>query len=372
MKKILVIEDERSMRETILELLEAEGFQGIGAENGSIGIQKAQEYLPDLILCDVVMPHLDGYGVLSSLRHNPATATIPFIFLTAMGARERVREGMQMGADDYLTKPFTAEELLGAIASRFARQAILTSQSQQQLDDLRNSIALSLPHELRTPLHGILGLAGLLLEDYQTIERQEILEIAEGIYAAADRLHRLIQNYLLYVELELTTKDLNRITRLRSASTHYPKVLIANVATQIAKRYGRETDLFLNLENTVVQIADLKLHKIAEELIDNAFKFSKAGTAIQLTTVADAEGLTLWITNHGRGMTADQIASLGAYMQFERKFYEQQGSGLGLAIAKRLVELHGGSLSIESTPGQQTTIQVTLPGSHQVSTNPRL
>jgi two-component system sensor histidine kinase/response regulator len=361
MKKILVIEDERSIRETILELLEVEGFQVIGAENGSIGIQRAQEYLPDLILCDVVMPRPDGYGVLSALRQNSTTATIPFIFLTAMGTKESVRQGMQMGADDYLTKPCTAAELLGAITSRFEKQEILVSQSQQQLDDLRNSIALSLPHEVRTPLHGILGLAELLIEDYQTIERQEILEVAEGIYSAADRLHRLIQNYLLYVELELTVKDLDRINLLRSASTHYPKVLITNVATQVSKRYGRQTDLALNLQNATVQIADLKLNKIVEELIDNAFKFSRAGTSIQLTTLVDAGCLTLWIIDYGRGMTADQIASLGAYMQFERKFYEQQGSGLGLAIAKRMVEIHGGSLSIESVPGQQTTVKVMLP-----------
>ncbi|MCL6432635.1 MAG: response regulator [Leptolyngbyaceae cyanobacterium HOT.MB2.61] len=363
MKKILIIEDERSIREMILELLEKEGFQTIGAEDGSVGIQKAQEHMPDLILCDVVMPRPNGYEVLSALRHHPATATIPFIFLTAMGAKENIRQGMQLGADDYLTKPFTTEELLGAIASRFEKQAILASQSQQQLNELRNSIALSLPHELRMPLHGILGLAELLIEDYEQIERHEVLEVAEGIYSAADRLHRLIQNYLLYVELELAANDTERIRFFRGAVIHYPKVLIANVATQVAKRYGREADLHLNLQNMTVQIEDLKLNKVVEELTDNAFKFSRAGTPVQLTATASDAGFTLWIRDHGRGLTTEQIASLGAYMQFERKFYEQQGSGLGFAIAKRLVELHRGSLTIESTPGVQTTVKITLPSS---------
>jgi signal transduction histidine kinase len=361
MKKILVIEDDRSIRETILELLTAEGFQVVVAEDGKIGIQKAQEHTPDLILCDIVMPRPDGYGVLSTLRQNPATAAIPFIFLTAIDAKENIRQGMQLGADDYLTKPFTPTELLGAIASRFEKQAILASQSQQQLDNLRSSIALSLPHELRTPLHGILGLAELLIEDYQNIERREILEISEGIYSAAERLHRLIQNYLLYVELELAVTDVDRINHLRSYSTHFPKLLITNIATQVARQFGRESDLYLNLQNTTIQIADLKLIKVVEELVDNAFKFSKAGTPVQLTTTSNENGLTLWITDYGRGMTPEQIAGLGAYMQFERKFYEQQGTGLGLAIAKRLVELHGGTLTIESVPGQQTTLQVTLP-----------
>lgn len=362
MKKILIIEDERSIRESILELLEAEGFHVIGAENGSVGIQKAKEHLPDLILCDVVMPYPDGYNVLSSLRDNPMTATIPFIFLTAMGAKEQVRQGMQLGADDYLTKPCTTEELLGAIASRFEKQEILASQSQQQLDNLRSSIALSLPHELRTPLHGILGLAELLIEDYSTIERNEIFEIADGIYKAAERLHRLIQNYLLYVELELAIKDRDRVKSLRNHSTHFAEPVIRNIATQVAQRYSRENDLQLYLQNASAQIADLKLSKVVEELVDNAFKFSKAGAPVRIKSTPRDPGLTLLIVDQGRGMNAEHIASLGAYMQFERKFYEQQGSGLGLAIAKRLVELHGGTLAIESEPGRGTKIQVTLPG----------
>jgi signal transduction histidine kinase len=361
MKRILVIEDERSIRESILELLQIEGFSVISAENGRIGLQLVQESPPDLILCDVVMPDIDGYGVLTALRRNPMTVTIPFIFLTARGMKEDIRQGMGLGADDYMIKPFTAEELLRAITTRFERQQTLIKQSQKQLEHLRNSIALSLPHELRTPLNGILGLAELLRDDYLQIGQQEILEIAEGIHGAADRLHRLIQNYLLYVELELMMLDADRVQVLQNAKTYYPKVLIAKVATQVATRADRQADLKLNLQNLTIQISDLKLSKVVEELTDNAFKFSKAGTPVTLDSVVTEQGLSLSITDQGRGMTADQIASLGAYMQFERKFYEQQGSGLGLAIAKRLVELHGGTLTIESIPKHQTIVQITLP-----------
>jgi CheY-like chemotaxis protein len=128
MKKILVIEDEPTVQANILELLEAEDFHGIGAENGFIGALWAREHLPDLIICDVMMPELDGYGVLTVLRQDPVTATIPFIFLTAKADKVDLRQGMELGADDYLTKPFTADELLGAIASRFAKQEIVMHQ----------------------------------------------------------------------------------------------------------------------------------------------------------------------------------------------------------------------------------------------------
>ncbi|UBF23929.1 response regulator [Kovacikia minuta CCNUW1] len=361
MKRILIIEDERSIRESVLELLEVEGFNVTSAENGSVGLQIVQEHPPDLVLCDVIMPELDGYEVLTALRQNPITATIPFIFLTAKGMKEDIRQGMGLGADDYLIKPFTPQELLRAIATRLERQQVLVNHSQKQLENLRSSIALSLPHELRTPLNGILGLAELLRDEYEQIERQEIVELAEGIHNAAERLHRLIQNYLLYVELELMTMDTERVQTLQSARTYYPKVVIAKVATQIANQAGRLADLHLNLQNTVVQISDLKLTKIVEEVTGNAFKFSKAGTPVTLTAVITDQELVLSVIDQGRGMTPEQIDSLGPYVQFERKFYEQQGSGLGLAIAKRLVELHAGTLTIESIPFQQTTVQVMLP-----------
>ncbi|WP_375498199.1 response regulator [uncultured Nostoc sp.] len=134
MTKILVIEDEPESRDIFLDSLEAEGFEAIAAENGLVGIQQAQDHLPDLVLCDIMMPELDGYGVLTTLRQNPLTATIPFIFLSAKSTKTEVRQGMNLGADDYLTKPSTVEELLGAIATRLEKQATVknwyTAQSQ--------------------------------------------------------------------------------------------------------------------------------------------------------------------------------------------------------------------------------------------------
>ena len=137
MKKILVIEDEAESRDIFLDSLEAEGFEAIAAQNGVVGIQQAQEHLPDLVICDIAMPELDGYGVLTTLRQNPVTATIPFIFLSAKATKAEIRQGMDLGADDYLTKPSTIEELLGAIAARLEKQAALrecyAAQSQQAL-----------------------------------------------------------------------------------------------------------------------------------------------------------------------------------------------------------------------------------------------
>ncbi len=120
MTKILVIEDEETVRENILELLDAEGFDAIAAENGRIGLALAQQQLPDLILCDIRMPELDGYSVLRALRSEPTTKKIPFIFLSAKAAKTDFSLGLELGANAYITKPFTLTQLLDTIEEAHA------------------------------------------------------------------------------------------------------------------------------------------------------------------------------------------------------------------------------------------------------------
>ena len=125
MSKILIIEDEARTRDMFQDCLEAEGFQTLGAEDGLAGVQQAKQHLPNLVLCDVVMPKLDGYEVLNQLRQAATTATIPFIFITAKTGKADRRQGMSLGADDYLTKPSTVEELLDAVSTRLKKHAML-------------------------------------------------------------------------------------------------------------------------------------------------------------------------------------------------------------------------------------------------------
>ena len=136
MVKILVIEDEVEIRSNLLELLDLEGYSVTGADNGMTGLLGAMQQMPDLIMCDVMMPELDGYDVLRALRQEPKTAAIPFIFLTALADKGDIRQGMVLGADDYLTKPFTRSDVLSAVASRLHKQAA----SQAQLVSLRHEI----------------------------------------------------------------------------------------------------------------------------------------------------------------------------------------------------------------------------------------
>lgn len=140
MTKILVIEDEAQLRSNTLQILEFEDFHTLEAENGLVGVQLAQEQVPDLILCDVMMPELDGYDVLARLRQNPTTANIPFIFTTAKASKADLRRGMELGADDYLAKPFTADELMGAISTRLEKQANIVQHYTDEIKQVEEKL----------------------------------------------------------------------------------------------------------------------------------------------------------------------------------------------------------------------------------------
>jgi two-component system, sensor histidine kinase and response regulator len=363
MKNILVIEDEPQIRENLQEILTLCDFNAMTACNGAQGLEALRSTLPDLILCDVNMPELDGHDVLRMLRMDAVTANIPFIFLTSNGDRPDVRSGMEMGASDYLTKPVRADELVKAINTQMAKSTITKRHAEAKLNQLRSNINLALPHELYTPLNGIIGSADLLIREHHDLDDTERLELAQQIRQSAMRLYDLTRNFLLYAELEMMVTAPHRAELIRQnrRARHPVQSPITNTAQKCAKKYDRLTDLHLEIETAELAISEIKLIKLIGELLDNAFKFSAPGQPVQLFGRYVDQVYQIDILDMGRGLTPQQIEQLGGYMQFDRDRYEQQGGGLGLMIAKRLVELHGGELTIHSIPEQETIVSITLP-----------
>jgi two-component system sensor histidine kinase/response regulator len=165
MQTVLVIDDTEEMRRMIVNILDHFGFSTSEAPDGLSGIAKAVECQPDLIICDVRMPGMDGFQTLSAIREEPATATIPFIFLTAAMDKGDMRRGMINGADDYVTKPFTTQELLEAVTTRLARQAELKYEIYKRADKLRENIVQLFSREITAPLDSILGLTFIMMSD---------------------------------------------------------------------------------------------------------------------------------------------------------------------------------------------------------------
>jgi len=365
MKKVLVIDDTDEIRTVISESLKVYGFATTVAGDGQTGIAAAQNESPDLIICDINMPNLDGFQTLTALREDEKTATIPFIFLTGATDKTDMRKGMELGADDYLTKPFTHRELLAAVNARLEKQADQKRQSEKKLDELRGNITLALPHELRTPLNGIMGLAGLLIEDCQSISREELQESARYIHESALRLHRLIENFLVYSQIELMSSESVKLETYDGYAPVPVLEVVPDMVRKVAERHERTNDLSMDIAEANLFLPAQNLAKIAEELADNAFKFSAPGRPVRVEGAFQGYRYELRFTDQGRGMSPEHIEKIGPHMQFDRRTYEQQGSGLGLVIAKRLTELLGGQFQVESQIDKGTTVVVRfhVPGS---------
>lgn len=366
MVSILIVEDEADIRMDIMDMLELEGFQTLGAENGLEGLELAKSRLPDLIISDIMMPKMDGYQLLLNLQTNATTATIPVLFLTAKADKQDIRKGMGFGADDYITKPFSHKDLLEAINVRLAKQARITQNYRQHIDELHSSLTRSLPHELRTPLNSILGYTSFLLEDIYSFDHEQMHSMIETVFRAGQRLERLAENYLTYTQIELAHFKPETIEKTRKMSADnpiYAAPIVEYLALKYAESYDREADLVLEISGNELAIAfyDDDFKKVIAELLDNAFKFSERGTTVHVTFgLIDAEA-TLKISDEGRGMSSEQIKKIDAFLQFEREFYEQQGLGLGLVIVKGLLDIYAGTIMIESVPNQGTSVLVSLP-----------
>ena len=363
MKNILVIEGEENFRENILELLSAEGYLPYGAKNGEEGINLAREVLPDLIICDILVPKLDGYKVRSILTKDASTARIPFIFLTAKTERDNMRKGMDLGADDYIIKPFTRKELLQSIQVRLEKQGMLERLAQEKMATLQVNASLSLPHELLPPLSIILGYSELMVGPGSQMNQQQIRAIAIDINQAAQRMLRLIQNHLLFNELGLAISDPDKIRTIRSSRVISSWITISEISSVIARRMNRERDLKINLVDASLNISEAYLQNIIEEILENAFKYSLPGSPIELSgnLVSQKSSYLLRIVDYGQGMSQEQIQYILGYSNSGRGLIELQKLGIGLLLVKRLVDIHGGELNQTSAPGISTVVEIILP-----------
>jgi two-component system, sensor histidine kinase and response regulator len=369
MSRILVIEDKDELRCELVDLLELEGFEVVEARNGRLGLERFRATSPDLVICDLMMPEVDGYEMLKAMRGDPSAPGVPILVLTARTERPQVRLAMELGADDYITKPFDVGELLRAIRTALEKRARVQREADAKLDGLREQLAEALPHELRTPLACIMGYAEQLAEEGG--DPGDASAIAQSILGAGQRLNRISDNALLYVQMELLRHGHGDVAALGTARTIRLDPIAASVARTKASAHRRETDLVLDPADVTVGMSETYVSKIVEELVDNAFKFSQPGTVVRVTTSSDGDRTWLRVADSGCGMSHEQVAAVGAFVQFERRAHEQQGLGLGLTIAKRVAMLWGGDVSIETEAGKGTIVTVSLP-SHANATLPRV
>jgi K+-sensing histidine kinase KdpD len=361
-KKILVIDDEKNSIEGITKTLTEEGFKVLTEFDGIKGIQTARTKMPDIILCDIQMPAPDGYEVLQIVRECDALYGTPFILMTDGNEISEFRTGMARGADDCITKSSNRQELLNAINSRLLCEDRKRRHCQTRLDELRDSIAYSMPHEFFTPLSVILGNTELLNNYFDTFDRNEVMDVISDITKSALRLNKLSENMLFYTRLELLRTRGDTCNKgIASFGSVRAKEFIEKLAADLGRDYMRASDIKLRLDDALIRISEEYLCKALTEIINNAVKFSEKGSNIEISAAVIKNSYVIKIKDRGRGMTGEQLTRLGACLQFDRKCHEQQGFGLGLAIARKIAEMFCGELNVESEYGISTTVIFTIP-----------
>lgn len=356
MPTILIVEDEPSIRINLETLLAEAGYETLSARDGMEGLAQAEAHQPDLILCDVMMPRMDGMEMLERVRAHPSLASTPFIFLTARSTNDDLREGMTGGADDYLTKPVRARDVFDAIDMRLERFEDIQHEQERRLAALRQSISQVIPHELRTPITAIEGFTSLLHDEWAQLSEEQAHEMLGEILGATQRLKRLVERNALFARLAPQAIDPDQFAGASAA-----RPVLRDAAHTPAAAQDRTADLILRAETARLQIDPDLLRPLVGELVDNALKFSDPGRPVRIHGTRSADTYVVTITDQGRGMDAAQVAAVGAYRQFDRDQHEQQGLGLGIALCQRICDATGCTLSIDSTPDEGTTVQLTIP-----------
>jgi len=354
MKTILLIDDSLMLRMTFGKALREVGYNVIDADSGVAGLALARQHLPDLILSDIQMPGGDGTTLLREIRQDPALKARQLVLMTGRPDIVTPRKGMEDGADDFLVKPVGLDDLLKCVEARLKRASVSWRVEDERLAQLRSLVPPQLPHEIFTPMAGIIGLTEILRSDLPELTPGEVSDIVDDLHQSGLRLHRTLRNYLLILDLRHVAPE----TLFGSMSPRQMEESIHAGVKGALQLNKRQDDVTVQVSSCSIAVKPESLNRMVEELVDNACKFSRQGTPVEVELSSDGR---LTITDHGRGLTKDDIMHIGAFQQFDRKKQEQQGLGLGLVLVQKLADLFQAKVSINSTLGEGTQVEIALP-----------
>jgi K+-sensing histidine kinase KdpD len=247
------------------------------------------------------------------------------------------------------------------VASRTINLLETKKNMSDKLEDLKSNISMSLPHEVRTPINIIMGFSEFLKKNFDTIDSLDAIDMLTNIINSTKRLNRLFENYLYYSNLYVISTNLEEISKLRQEATYSAELLIDSVVRSKAENEDRLKDIRLDLCHGDIFVPEEYLSKVISELADNALKYSIEGTPIEVISSIHESDYIIRFRDYGRGLTDDQINSVQAFLQFDRKVHEQQGFGLGLAIVMKILNIINGKINIKSVPDEGTEILIEIP-----------
>ena len=367
---ILIVDDKLENIEILIRVLERVGFELLVARNGHEVFEVLQHASPNIILLDVMMPDMNGFEVCRRLKADERTRDIPVIFLSALIEHTDKLRGFELGAVDYITKPFQHEEVLARVKTHLTIRDLQTrlqdaNQSLRQRTDelettnkeLRN-FAYIVSHDLKAPLRGISQLSTWLIQDYGETLPQEGKELLDLLIDRVKRMDRLIDGILAYSRAGRPSETVEEID-LNLLLSEIVKSLMPPASIQVI--YDNSLPM---LNGNTTQIA-----QVFQNLLSNAIKFmDKPEGHIRVGCAEDGEYWRFWIADNGPGIETQHHERIFQIFQTLRGTSgESENSGVGLSIVKKVIETHGGKIWVESTPGAGSTFWFTLPKQRTLS-----
>jgi signal transduction histidine kinase len=366
--RVLVADDNADMRQYLVRLLAGQ-YQVMAVPDGMAALAAASGEPPDLVLSDVMMPGLDGFGLLKELRADPGTRDVPVIMLSARAGEESRIEGIDAGADDYLVKPFSARELRACVSARLqiAQVRRQTEQALREADQKKDEFLGVLAHELRNPLAPIRN--GL-----------QIMKLAKNDAVAAEQARGMMERQLnQMVHLIDDLMDLTRISRgmITLQKTRMPIAAAVRDAVEssrpLIEQQGHDLTLDVPDEPIYVDADETRLSQVIANLLNNAAKYTNRGGCIRLAVERRGNEVAVGVEDNGVGIPAHMLPTVfDMFTQVDRSLEKAQGGlGIGLTIVKRLVEIHGGTIAAESGGhGMGSRFIVRLPVVLALASNP--
>ncbi len=366
---VLSVEDDPNILAGIVELLEIGADQFdisvLQATNGEDALRVIAEQTPDLIISDIAMPKLDGFGFLERVRSNPEWLHIPFIFLTARTMQQQIYDGLLKGVELYLTKPFDGGELIDLVESQLSQTLLTQDKHSENINQFKSELSRRLQHEFRTPLTFIVANMEFLYTDVSAEKMDELSDHLVGLQRGSQRMGQLVSDLLRAVDC-LSGDYCEQLQRNLRNLENPLAILEAVIADKQSEAADYGVTLYYRprrLDLTLCADAD-SLRELFERIIDNAIKFTKAanGGAVRISAEEADNHLQIHIRDNGVGFPqhlSEQLFDL--FYQHNRSKYEQQGAGLGLTIAREIVRAHGGTLTLSGSENRGAAVVIRLP-----------
>lgn len=357
MEKILIIEDDSAVRGSIQELLKGFGYDAFAAENGREAINIIEKVIPDLVISDMMMPEIDGMEFLKIFREKTETADIPFIFLTARTEYTDLRKGMSEGADDYLIKPFKANDLLRVIRYRLDKK----NREYESIKKIQSNLTAYIPQALNSPVVAISGFVDMMLSELNDLSKGEIIEYLEKIKLSAVDLHRIVKKYQIFTDSVNIINNRAEFEKGNFDTVKSVTELINITAQDIAESHKRQKDLVVNVDESGINVNKKILKTIISELFENAFKYSKKDEQVKVEGYKTGDKYNIEISNPGRRIDNKVLDNLNSYNLFREQQEDKHNLGLGLIIANNLSLCLDGQLVVDSKSEGIVKVQLRLP-----------